>query len=84
MRHRYIAFEETRKRQETAAKRMVTRAEKEQREHKCQEGEKVWVRDPTANSGGKRKLGWPYKGPATVIRSLGDNEQCQAGVEYEA
>ena len=36
---------------------------------------KVWVSDPTGNSGGKRKLGWPYKGPGTVIRSLRDDKQ---------
>ena len=75
LRHLYMAFEKARERQETAAKRMVTRAEKERREHEYHEGEKVWISDPTAHSGGKRKLGWPYKGPGTVIRSLRDDEQ---------
>ena len=43
-------------------------------------GQRVWVRDHTANVGGKRKLALYYKGPATVIEKQGSSEE---GVTYK-
>ena len=43
-------------------------------------GQRVWVKDHTANVGGKRKLALYYKGPAMVIEKHGSSEE---GVTYK-
>ena len=75
LRHLYRAFENTRRNQTEAAKRMVQRGDHSQREITYHPGDKVWINDPTANAGGKRKLGMPYSGPGMVVRALDDEER---------
>ena len=75
LRYLHAAFEEARNRQNAAAEDMRRRADQARRENHYEPGEKVWVSDPTASAGGKRKLGLAYKGPGTVVRSLGDVQQ---------
>ena len=39
----------------------------------------MWIKDHTANAGGKRKLALHYKGPATVVKRQGSGEE---GITY--
>ena len=50
---------------------MVRRNTRTKRELAYQPGQKVWVSDPAASAGSDRKLGMPYKGPGTVVKSIG-------------
>ena len=71
LRHLYLAFDKARENKSAAAEEMVRRNARTKREVAYQPGQKVWVSDPAASAGGKRKLGMPYKGPGTVVKSIG-------------
>ena len=71
LRHLYLAFHKARENKSAAAEEMVRRNARTKREVAYQPGQKVWVSDPAASAGGKRKLGMPYKGPGTVVKSIG-------------
>ena len=69
------AFQTVRRNSEVAARATKERFDERQNMAHYSKGDKVWVSDPTAEAGGKPKLGLPYKGPATVIRSYGPKGQ---------
>ena len=80
LRHLYAAFEKARENQNVAAEEMVKRSSETQRERTYQPGQEVWVSDPAAHVGGKRKLGMPFKGPGIVSQAVGNQGQ---GVVYK-
>ena len=65
------AFEDARARSEEAAKKMKEQCDKRTHLTRYRVGDEVWVTDPTAAAGGKPKLGLPYKGSATIVKSYG-------------
>ena len=65
------AFEDVRRATGKAASDSARRYDESVQYTSYQNGDKVWVRDHTASVGGKPKLAMPYKGPATIIRKIG-------------
>lgn len=39
------------------------------------EGQRVWLTDPAAHVGGSKKLAYKYKGPYTIVQSVGGSNQ---------
>lgn len=70
------AFRATTENMMTAAKEMVRRQGTRKRQLRYEKGDVVWVSDPAAQVGGKRKLGMPFKGPGTIVHvfGVGDGE----------
>ena len=66
------AFEDVRSRSEKAAMKAKEQYDKKVNNTRYRVGDEVWVTDPVAAAGGKPKLGLPYKGPATVVKTYGE------------
>ena len=66
------AFEDARARSKEAATKMQERYDKKASPTHYEVGDEVWVTDPTAAAGGKPKLGLPYKGPSTIVKTYGE------------
>ena len=66
------AFNDVRTQSKKAAAKMKEMYDKKAQEVRYEIGDKVWVSDPTAAAGGKPKLGLPYKGPAIITKTYGD------------
>lgn len=65
------AFADAREKMLKSAENMCQRQEESRKEADYLPGQEVWVTDPTAHAGGKRKLGMFYKGPGTVVGHVG-------------
>ena len=75
-----VAFSKVQEHVAKAASDMTEAQRSSSRETSYVPGQRVWVKDHTANVGGKRKLALYYKGPATVIEKQGSSE---GGVTYK-
>ena len=73
------AFKKAKENVKTASEEMVRRQESRRRQIRYDEGEVVWISDPTAQAGGSRKLGMPFKGPGTIVQVFGNKDE---GVVY--
>ena len=75
-----VAFGKVEENMDKAAQEMVRQQQGDCRETRYYAGQKVWVTDHTAHAGGKRKLELYFKGPGTIIRLDGPDEN---GVVYQ-
>ena len=73
------AFSQVTDRISRAASDMAESHDESDREISYEPGQKVWVKDHTANAGGKRKVALYYKGPATIVGRQGSIKD---GVTY--
>ena len=63
------AFRKTKENAKAVAADMVQRQAPRTREKRYKAGEMVWVSDPAAHAGGKRKLWMPFKGPGVIVQA---------------
>ena len=74
------AFHRAKEKTMAAAREMSRRQEPRKRQIGYEVGEKVWVSDPAAQVGGKRKLAMRFKGPGTIVQVMGSEP---VGVVYK-